>query len=66
MHIAEIEFIKALSPVQVSHIISIIETGIEVQKLEYFATRDERSKPVISDGCTLLSFLYFRQIGNAA
>jgi hypothetical protein len=66
MRIAEIEFIKALSPTQVSSIILLLEKGLELHKLEYLATRDEQSGTEISDGCVLLSFLYFRQLGNAA
>jgi hypothetical protein len=66
MRITEIEFIKALTPTQVSHIIPILEDGLELQKLKYLATRDEQLRIVISDGCVLLSFLYFRSLGKAA
>jgi hypothetical protein len=66
MRIAEIEFIKALSPTQVSSIILLLEKGIELHKLEYIATCEEQMRADISDGCALLSFLYFRQLGKTA
>ncbi len=66
MQIAEIEFIKALSPAQVSNIIPILEKGLELHKLEYIASQDIDTGRQISDACVLLSFLYFRKLGNAA
>lgn len=66
MKIAEIEFIKAMTPVQVSNIIVLLEKGLEIHKMEYLATRDPQTRSEISDGCVLLSFLYFRQLRNAA
>jgi hypothetical protein len=66
MRIAEIEFIKSLSKSQVSNIIPVLEKGLEIQKLEYIATQDINTGRQISDTCILLSFLYFRQLGNAA
>lgn len=66
MRIAEIEFIKALSNAQVTSLISILEKGLEVSKVEYIATQDDELRSAISDGCILLSFLYFRSLGKAA
>lgn len=66
MHIAEIEFIKALSDAQVTSLISILEKGLEISKIEYTATYDEKLRTDISDGCIFLSFLYFRRLSSAA
>jgi len=57
-------FIESLHSTQLTNIIATLEKGMELDKLEYLATNDPKTRTRISDSCLLLSFLYFRQMSR--
>ena len=56
------KLIETLTPTQLSHIIPVIEQGLEFEKLKYPATKDLESLDRITDTCLFLSSLYLRQL----
>lgn len=54
-------FFESLSITEISRITSVIEKGLEVERLEYLASQDPEVRDRISDTCFFLSFLYFWQ-----
>lgn len=56
------KFVELLSITQISHIIPVIEQGLELTKLEYLATKDPDKRNQISASCVLLSFLRLRKL----
>lgn len=55
-------FIETLTPKQISHIIPILEQGLELEKVKYLATKDPSARPRIADSCVFLSSLRVRQL----
>ena len=56
------KFIESLSFVQISNIIPVIEQGLELEKVEYIATKDPAVRARIADTSVFLSLLYFRKM----
>lgn len=52
----------ALAYTKRKNIIKLLEKAIEIEKIEYLATHDQESMDRISDGCVVLTCLYFRDV----
>lgn len=57
-----IKIIESLSFAQISNIIPVIEQGLELEKVEYLATKDPVLRTRIADTSVFLSLLYFRKL----
>jgi hypothetical protein len=59
-----VQFIDALNQTKRANIIHLLETAVEMERLQYRATHDDETRDRISDGCVLLAFLRFGGLRN--
>lgn len=57
-----LKFLETLSPAQIRNIITVLEKGLELEKLEYLATKNPETRERINATCVFLSILYFRKL----
>lgn len=59
-----LKIFEALTTTELSHIIPVIQKGLELEKLEFIVNKDQKIRDRIFDTELLLTYLHLRKFCN--